>query len=537
LRGGFERLVCYSVFAVSVLSAALRLYPSILTGIPYNTDSWAPMANTREILEHSPTPLRPGRYFDDYNIYWPLVSLYSSVATLVTGLDLISASAIFVPLAGSLSVILLYAVAARVTRDWRSATLAATLLAASGFHAIITAGAKKETIAWPLHIAALYLFLSGELSWRWGISMVLVGTALTAAHHLALLATLAPMLAMTATCLIVSGERIHEIRKWRISASTLLLAISVPYYALHALRGLGKYPMTAQVAISLLAYQGVMLLPLAVSLVKFERGRQRVPTKAYLILIPLAAGLVLLASQKSLVPGIPHLPIEEVTLILPYAPIVAAAAAGAILSQRCMPAQIWGDLGSWAASLLALEGFALFGVRYGGLTYRLVNFALVPLFIYAGLAISRLRLRRALPWLLAALIAISMVLPMYATTSVRTRYFGSQNHYNAEDLALAHWIGGRARENVSVSGDQKVAYLLRYFGVKTSPWPAFSYLSGLDPTPEFDCLVVYREMARGGYHLVQVGIELPDGWWTLPVADSKLALVYENGEDRMLARP
>ncbi len=533
MNAGGGKLPLTALALIVAASAALRLYPSAPTGVPYNTDSWAPMSNTRELLIHSPVGLGGAGPFDDYNVYWPLVSLYASIASLTLDLDVVRGSAVLVPLAGALSPLVLYAIALRLTEDERSALVAVLFLAMSGFHAIITAGAKKETIAWPLNLAALYVFLSGEVGWGWYVSLGVLALGLAAAHHLAYAAATTSILAMTALAAVSGAER--GILRWRVSSAAIVTCLGAVYYWLYAQRGLRGFEITPEVVVSLLAYECVALLPLMVGAAKRVRRAGR-PGKFYLLLIPLTLSLLAVASFRSILPGVPHLPLSEVKYVLPYVPTIILAAVGAERSSR-LPLRSQIDLASWTVSLLAFEGFGLFGLRYAGLTYRLINFTLVPVFIYASLAVQSAGVgrRSAAAWALALLVALPTALPMLATTSVETRYFGSQNHYNPQDVCLATWVSRHVQNGEKASGDQKMAYLMRYHGVQVSPLPAFTYLANLDRGGPPDLLMIYREMTSGGYHLVQVGVELPDGWWNRPVLDPRLTLAYDSGEDRVFS--
>jgi len=533
MGAGNEKRTLTALIFIIAASAALRLYPSALTGVPYNTDSWAPMLNTRELLIHSPVDLGEAGPFDDYNVYWPQVSLYSSIASLTLDLDVVRGSSILVPLVGALSPLVMYVIALRLTEDEESALVAAVFLAMSGFHAIITAGAKKETIAWPLNLAALYVFLSGEARWRWYVSLGILTLGLSAAHHLAYAAAATSILAISALTTISRADR--GILRWRVSSAAMVTSLGAVYYWLYAQRGLKRIEITPETIISLFAYEFVALLPLTVGAAKRVR-RIGCRSRFYLLLIPLTLSLLALASFRSILPGVPHLPPSEVKYVLPYVPIILLAAVGAE-SSRKLPVRTQIDLASWTVSLLAFEGFGLFSLRHAGLTYRLINFTLVPVFLYASLAVKRAEVggRRAAAWALTLLIALPTAFPMLATTSVETRYFGSQNHYNPQEVWLAKWVSQHIQSGEKASGDQKMAYLMRYHGVQVSPLSAFTYLANLDRGGPPDLLLIYREMTRGGYHLVQVGVELPDGWWDRPVLDRRLTLAYDNGEDRVFS--
>ena len=61
----------------------MRIYPYLVYGVPYSTDSWSPIRNTEQLLAYTPTTLGGNPVFDSYNIYWPANSLFGAVASLV----------------------------------------------------------------------------------------------------------------------------------------------------------------------------------------------------------------------------------------------------------------------------------------------------------------------------------------------------------------------------------------------------------------------------------------------------------------------
>ncbi|MGI0078280.1 MAG: hypothetical protein ACRECH_01505 [Nitrososphaerales archaeon] len=67
------------------VAVVLRLYPYFLSGVPWGTDAWPLIRNTNEMLANSPTSLGGNPIFDSYNIYWPAVSLFGALASLIFG--------------------------------------------------------------------------------------------------------------------------------------------------------------------------------------------------------------------------------------------------------------------------------------------------------------------------------------------------------------------------------------------------------------------------------------------------------------------
>lgn len=98
---------------IFLVALSLRLYPTLLSGMPFSTDAWAPIKNTELLIERTPIPLND-KIFDGYNNYWPANSIFGAVISEVTSLQPIDAMAIFIPLVGATSIIIFYVIAKRL---------------------------------------------------------------------------------------------------------------------------------------------------------------------------------------------------------------------------------------------------------------------------------------------------------------------------------------------------------------------------------------------------------------------------------------
>ena len=109
-------------------------------------------------MRYTPISLERQGVFDGYNIYWPLISTYDAVISLITCLNFIDASNAYSPVATAFSVIIFYIICYRVTCDRKISFLASMFFSFSGFYAIKTAGVTKDGYAAPLYLAAMYVY-------------------------------------------------------------------------------------------------------------------------------------------------------------------------------------------------------------------------------------------------------------------------------------------------------------------------------------------------------------------------------------------
>ncbi|HUK74163.1 MAG TPA: hypothetical protein VLU99_00110, partial [Nitrososphaerales archaeon] len=134
--GGRRTLLFLLPFAVAVL---LRIYPYLVYGAPYSTDSFSPIRNTQELLAQSPTPLGGNPIFDGYNIYWPANSIFSAAASLVFNVPPIQVMPLLFPVVGAVTVMVFFLIAEEVSGSAVIASIASLFLATAGFDAIFTA--------------------------------------------------------------------------------------------------------------------------------------------------------------------------------------------------------------------------------------------------------------------------------------------------------------------------------------------------------------------------------------------------------------
>src|SRR5271169_408754 len=94
-----------------VVAVVLRIYPYLVYGVPYSTDSWSPIRNAQQLLAYTPTTLGGNSVFDSYNIYWPANSLFGAVASLVFNQPPVKIMPLLFPVVGAVTVIIFFLVA------------------------------------------------------------------------------------------------------------------------------------------------------------------------------------------------------------------------------------------------------------------------------------------------------------------------------------------------------------------------------------------------------------------------------------------
>ena len=372
-------------FAVAVL---LRIYPYLVYGVPYSTDSWSPIRNTQELLAYTPTSLGGNPVFDSYNIYWPANSIFGAVTSLVFNAPPVKVMPLLFPLVGAVAVMVFFLVAEEISGSTLVASIAALFLATSGVDAIFTAAVTKETYAEPLFMVSILLLL-WKTDKRSGALFAITSVALALSHHATSL-----LLLVVAASVISVDSILLERRGEPIGRKPLLLlmggGITLAYFLLYADAGLGplKELVNLQSAILGLAFLTVFIAPVAYHAVSR-------PTKLLLaegaLVLALAVGVLAVGTHLTLIPTAPAI---SSTLLYSAVPYVLGGLL-AIFGYRALQAtggrRNFAFVASWLAALLGLGFLAVFSGVPDGLEilYRLLAFIGAPAIILAALALQR----------------------------------------------------------------------------------------------------------------------------------------------------
>ncbi|NHW44421.1 MAG: hypothetical protein HA491_01590 [Candidatus Verstraetearchaeota archaeon] len=534
--GNRLRPMLYAVLPV-VIAMALRLYPYLISGLPFSVDSWPSIRYAELLLGEQ--PIRVGEagalgkspdYFGE--------KLFGAVASALTGLQPMHAMAFLVPLVGALSTPMLYAIA-RGLYGREVASLASLFSAVALSDVILTAGVKGETYAHPLYLFLVYLLIDERPSWRAKVPLfALASASLVTIHYYTAILTTA-ILASTSLGIVIVGARQGASPRLRDLSLPVILACSTLIYFVVYARWAFDFISTIDL-LSAASFQ-VIAFSSALWLAFKDFGRREIVALSLFIALA-ATSLSWLSTVRPLALGAPVLP----TRYLLYAgPLVVAAplcALGYDEVKRSRGSRHLLPL-FWLAPVLGLESYAVLGNVDPGLgstlAYRGLNFLVPPVAILSALGVRWLyergwrgTSRRALRGLskagaiaIALFILLANVYGVYACVNLQERYLGYFWLYTQPEFRAASWVKD-FMSNATMAGDVKALYLLKYyFGVEVDVLEGLKYLSGRAKGPR--ALFVYEQMARNGY-VVWGGysVDLPSDW--VERARS-LNLVYSNG--------
>ena len=530
--GRHRALLFLFPFVVAVL---LRIYPYLVYGVPYSTDSWSPIRNAEHLLAYSPTTLGGNPVFDNYNIYWPANSLFGAVASLVLNVPPIKMMPLLFPVIGAVTVIIFFLVAEEVTGSALVASMAALFLACAGFDAIFTAGVNKETYALPLFMLSILLLL-WKTDKRSGALFVITSVTLALAHH----ATAILFLAVAASVLFVNSVRLKR-RGESVGRKPFLLviggAITLAYFLAYAEAGLGALAglLTVQNVFLAFAFLTAFISPVAYHAVSR-------PSRLLLaeggIVLGLTVAVLAVGTRASLIPLAPLVSLALLYAAIPYILLGMLAIFGYRIIHLSRDRGSFVFVAAWLSAVLAMGYLALFSTVPDGLfiLYRLLSFIAPPALILASLALQRVlggtRRRGVMKVVVVAIIlviAVPSAYQTYAASIQRDNLLGGQWAYQSSDLVGAQWMSGNsAHGNLTLAADSRISYVLTdYLGMKVDAESGYLYLVSPDQAVRPAYLVTYDLMERNGYVLFLYGLPLPANWTT--TLQHSEPLLYNNG--------
>ena len=501
---------------VFLIALVIRLYPTLITGMPFSIDAWSPIRNSEVIVKYTPINLE-SNLLDGYNSYWPANSFYGIILSYLTGVDSMEAMSIGIPLAGSLTIVIFYALVYRVLSSHEVALIASLILATVYPYSFFTAGVTKETYANPLYILLISLFLFRKGYWRTILLFTLVAVALVTAHHLSTIVTMLVLTSIILARIVIRVKKGIETDTYDFIFFSILLVAAVLYYMLFAIRGF-KYTIGFSDVISVISYEVVFFTAAVYIVLTYKYTSLRGFIESSITVIILTA-LALISTRISIVVGAPVLPVYYIIYMAPFivlSPIVVLGIRKIIvkLEENKM------TLIFWLTVLLGLEAYAVFSGSPLGLTlaYRIINFICIPFSILAGYALHEiyveLKNTRIYRVLLVFVIVVSTIAisiyTLHASIHLHEEYLGYFWQYNIQEYRAAEWLS-KVSSDV-IAGDVKSTGILRdYFRLKVDVLQGLQYLTKGDPKPRV--LYVYSLMYDNGYVLHSgYSVDLPAEW-------------------------
>lgn len=523
-----------------LVAVAIRLYPYLVSGLPFSVDAWRPIRNTELLLKNTPISLGDN-VFDNYDNFWPANSLFGAVVSEVTSLPPIQTMAIYIPLAGATTILIFYALVKRILNA-EIAFMASIIFATAFAHVYFTAGVIKETYANPLYLSLLLIFLHPAIGKQKQVLLFTVTSiALALTHHLTILITIVILSSITLASLISNTKKGLAPNKSDFLLTSILIVSAALYYTLYAYSGF-RYSVTYSDWLSAASYQ-----ILAFALAMYFTHKPSLHAKTRTVIIGLAAIAIafiftMFIMRRPFVPGASPVPQYYLLYNFPYVILVPLITLGyGYLKQvEASVAPMF-----WLAVMVGIEGYALFSnssLLSFVLTTRGLGFLSAPMAIFSAAGLYRLygivkkpHSKKFVKFAIAATLIVIASLSsygMYATVSLQERYMGYAALYRLEEYQAGSWITVNG-DKQTVSGDWKVFNLLHsYFHVEVDHIQGFLYLKG-ETESQPRILFIYDQMRKNGYLIVYQAFDLQESW--LEKA-SQLNLIYSNDRVTLYAQ-
>lgn len=522
-----------------VIAVAIRLYPTLISGMPFSTDGWPLIKNAEILVNNSPIPLS-SNLLDNYNSFWPTISIFGAMLAEITGLSTITTMAVGIPIAAALAIPIFYLLVKKLTQNSKISLIAAVLLATAFPYTLFTAGVTKETFASPIYITLILLFFLKH-DWKTTTLFAVTSIALVLTHHLTAFLAVGIMASLTiASYVSQDRERKANSTQSNILYTAILAGATSLYLGVFSFNALAVTMSTSDL-LSVGAYEfAAAALTLYVISRTNKKSTKSLIWESVVILSAVIAILVVITST-SLLPTTPVVPVYYFLFALPF--VIALPVVSIGLNNHSKKFSLMAPM-FWLIPIVAFACYGIFANSAAGLSYavRSINFLLPPLLILAAIGLYKLYnsanhpRTRTLTKLAACIILLSMVTinvnSIYSTVSLQEPYLGYFWRYEPSEYQASSWLSTNI-ENQTVAGDSKVTYLVnQYFGAPVSVSSGYSYLQGNGSAP--DILYIYNQMKTNGYVLYQgIPATLPSNWTDKL---SNYNCIYINSEVAIYAR-
>ena len=530
----------YILIAV-LIALAIRLYPTLISGMPFSTDAWPLIRNTELLIQNTPVPLN-SNIFDGYNNFWPASQLFGAILSQITNLPAITAMALGIPIAAALTIPIFYLLVKKLTQNNKISLIATILLATVFPYTLFTAGVTKETFASPIYISLILIFLLKH-NWKTTLLFSVTSVVLVLSHHLTAFLAIGIVASISIASFISKKNNDEKVNsnKSNFLMLAIMSTITAVYFLLYASPAF-ILTLSSSDLLTVGAYQVLVIALISYAIYSSKNFSRKVTILNCALGFIAAFLFILLLTEIPLMSTAPTLPSYYFLYALPFIialPLVIFGLNELYQKNSSLVIPLF-----WIMSVAAFGSYAVFANPSGGVSFvsRSVNFMLPPLTILIAVGLYKLSgtTKHLKTHTITKFIAIAVILSMvtintytvYATVSLQEPYLGYFWRYEPSELKASGWLSTNSN-NQTVAGDSKAYYLINgYFDKNVSIVEGLRYLQGNGSAPKI--LYIYNQMKTNGYVLYQgIPIALPANW------TDKLAnynCIYANNEVTIYAK-
>lgn len=484
-----RRAVALYILVVA-LAILIRLYPTIVTRMPFSIDAWPLLRDAELIGRYTPISLDDPR-LDRYNSLWPGSILSSVILSKTMGVNVGYLMSVVYPFINGLgAVLLIYLFGLRIC-GWRAGLLAALFMCMLYPAFYMGAGVTKETYTYTLYLTIIYLtiFIMGYVR---AVPILITIFGMVLSHHLTTFMAFASLLTVGIVYL-VRGRRCGF---GALLSSAAVFTVAYIHYMVLGYVGLRLPELMPETLISMGAYLIVFLFLGYIHPGEPRRGLRLIIN----ILLALVFSIALV--YASIVSGVSmELPqLGEKYLIYAVQYIVL----GILLyvASTRMGDSVGLGVYLWFLGVSWIIIYALFGGNpfFTGIIYRFIDFLIPPLVILAAYTLSSLGRSMG-----AILVAATIILVLTSNAAIfidafynGDPYLGSYWRNSVATFIPAKYITGYGdQEQLNIYGDFRIKYMYQdYYGLKVYTSPKYF----MDVHPNSGDLVIYTlDMAKNGF--------------------------------------
>ncbi len=480
-----------AIFALFTIGLAVRCLPLLISPLPFNIDGFPLVRISEDIIESGHWSLSYPKETSDlvtYNAKMPVISMIISFFSLIFGKTPLETTQFVIPFLSSCSIVILYLVTFRLTRNELVSFLAGLALALNGFFVYLGAAVMKETIGLVILILAIFLF-NGRNDPRKRLLAAFLFLLLTMTHHLTV------WIAFTMISLIVLAKAstgwYHGSFKKRdfiidIAAGPFLFIFTIIYYEFVDLGLFNKVSNLNDIAL----FSSIFLLGAIVchtfSIPK-KRKRPKNIIKNKTLIIPIGAVIFLAANHFTMLfPGTIRTSSAFLMYLIPYILLCSIGIIGInVIANRkteYKPFIASLFLAPFLVILYALlKGFDAFTFILIYRTYDYIDFGLA---ICAGIGAGYIIKRAVKPFdedektsfRIKASISIMFLVICLLTVPLAFQgqdFYGVQDATNEYEFEAMGWLGDNFADN-KISTDERLNDISApYFDLHTDitlPW-------------------------------------------------------------------
>ena len=510
---------------IAILSFAIRVLPFIVSGMPYQTDTWPLLRAADDLVAKTPIPLSAESGFN-IEIQWPGTRLFSAVALSVITLPAATLLPILFPLITALGVFPLYALVKRMGFSTRPSLFASLLFALSGAEAVISAGVTKEGYAIPLLLVSLLLLKMAHDSYKPLLSsllflVVIMVCGLT--HHLTTSVAILMSTYLLVAAIFQRGKMRNRLTVGFLLLGTLALAYAASYSFFSQF--LGSMGFSALILLLALSIAGPFPFLLSAA---FNKPLTRLK-RVWAVLLFFVSVTVLSAEFFTSLPsGLHPVPLYLIPAVLPYL-AVALLAVLAIVKHADKFQKSSNIIAIWCFGLLGVLGFTALVPGMSVYVLRIADFLMLLIAVPAAYALHRLYSRkRLLPLVILVVVCAGSAATLPYVAFFSGEFGGSQRTYSQSDISACSWVGSFAGSS-AVYGDIRYYYIINeYFQKPVAIYPAYEYFAEGKLEVHSGIFLYYTLMDEIGFQLDMYGFPLNPGSKS-SASDPRLAICYSNG--------